>query len=680
MTLNDLKLTLLQIGMKAPKLKIPLRAVLDELETLEFDPGRTASFRLRPQEKAVIEAFVQSKAAEGRLLSSDGRILERIGGLGRERVARHRGRHISILSTESVKSDMSILRYLEKVAKRAGIPVHYPYKTEVAPSLKLEVGGDAGYHGQWNGWIKAYVPEQSQPVGLLLWSKAGGAYQIDGVGVSPPFQRTGIAAAMYQRLLKDQRIRMKDLQTSGLTPDGAELRKRLGSVPTGSDVALLTLNEYIRILDPDDKTHGSDSYLVTLADLNPHSTPNWPVGGYVLHPVSLRPLYKVHTSYGDANTLTFYSMKDEDKLEAIYVKGQWWVSPTFKHDGIPAHYYTHQRASGDVKPLKANKVKMVKYVDEYRHLIDKTVAVNLKRYPHVIKQFKRRNEFFTLRLSSAGYTKDSGEMIGIMNAKGQVIAQAQDEWGATLVRVASEYKGHGMGEILAETWSIYNPKYLSGGFTPQGRQMRRNMWARHVREFLSQGGYRKLLSQNQITLTRIQEILAGLPDAKAWNKDHSPKLIPNLPQFPVPEARKAGEMRVYLDNDGTTFVYYDSRFLEEQDAKHIKGYGFLRSQAGIGTYFYSLDYDPQHVKDVYRIAFQLARLNRTSLYVGDGYADMMELDKIPEAERHGNYVEVKRDIFPLKQEALKERKARKPLDPYRELEYSLIEEAESKWT
>lgn len=185
---------------------------------------RTA-YRLSPSDKKVIEAFVMQREAHGKILITDGRILEK-GGIGSERVARWRGSHIAILSSESVKSDEVILRYLEKVAGKNR--VRYQYERDGRkPTLRLETGGDALYRGQWDGWITAYIPEETRPVGRLDWSEYQGEISIKHVEVDPRYQRQGIARAMYQKLFKDQGITKRDLGPSLRTDDGAAFRDKL---------------------------------------------------------------------------------------------------------------------------------------------------------------------------------------------------------------------------------------------------------------------------------------------------------------------------------------------------------------------------------------------------------------------------------------------------------------------
>lgn len=185
---------------------------------------RTA-YRLSNRDKDVIRAFVDKRPMDGQVLITDGRVLEKLG-LGGERVARWRGRHIAILSSESTKSDEVILRFLTKVAGKNLI--HYEHRRDnKAPTIRFETGGDVLYAGQWDGWILAYIPEERRPVGRLDWREYDGEISIKHVEVTPEYRQQGIARAMYQKLFKEQGISARDLGPSSLTPDGAEFRSRL---------------------------------------------------------------------------------------------------------------------------------------------------------------------------------------------------------------------------------------------------------------------------------------------------------------------------------------------------------------------------------------------------------------------------------------------------------------------
>jgi len=189
---------------------------------------------LRTQDKEVIRAFLQKERKEGRILTSDGRVLTK-QGLGRERVARWRADHIVIVSSEATNTDMQILRQLEKQAKAQLIAVHYEYeRDDREPSLRIESGGDVRGK-QYNGWYAAYLPGETKPVGVLeyaAWKERGtwsmeDKVAIQMVTVTPKYRKQGIAQALYARLLKDNNMTLKDLEPTMRTDLGHEFRQNL---------------------------------------------------------------------------------------------------------------------------------------------------------------------------------------------------------------------------------------------------------------------------------------------------------------------------------------------------------------------------------------------------------------------------------------------------------------------
>lgn len=108
---------------------------------------------LRDSDKRVIKAFVAERPADSRLLETDGVRLEKLG-LGGETVAVwHQGR-IAILSTESVKSDESIIRAIVKEAGPGVVDFSYARKGHRVHQLGATGGvsrhqpnGRGIYHG-----------------------------------------------------------------------------------------------------------------------------------------------------------------------------------------------------------------------------------------------------------------------------------------------------------------------------------------------------------------------------------------------------------------------------------------------------------------------------------------------------------------------------------------------------
>ena len=188
------------------------------------------SFRLSNRDKKVIDAFVSQRKGDGKLLTTDGRSLYKMG-LGGEKVAVWRGIKIAVVSTESVKSDETIIRYLIKKAGKN--IVTFPYRRkDHSVSLRFEADGDAGPDGQWEGLLLAYVPESSKPVGVLSWSYWGGYgdgkgnFSVNMIKVNPDYRRSGIATALYKEWFRQQKITKRDVRKGYRTEEGAAFRSR----------------------------------------------------------------------------------------------------------------------------------------------------------------------------------------------------------------------------------------------------------------------------------------------------------------------------------------------------------------------------------------------------------------------------------------------------------------------
>lgn len=82
---------------------------------------------LTEADKRVVRAFVNEKPADSRLLDTDGRKLDKMG-LGGETVAVWNGTRIAIISTESAKSDESIIRVIVKEAGPGIVDYSYARK------------------------------------------------------------------------------------------------------------------------------------------------------------------------------------------------------------------------------------------------------------------------------------------------------------------------------------------------------------------------------------------------------------------------------------------------------------------------------------------------------------------------------------------------------------------------
>jgi GNAT superfamily N-acetyltransferase len=214
--------------------KVPAAVLQAALGAREVEDNPT----LTPKDKKVIDAFVRRRKLDGKVLMSDGRTLRR-GFLGAEDVAVWVGDRIVETSTESTSFDQTILSYLHKVAKASKVLVVSGYgKPVYAKGLHLFMGSDVLYPGQLDGWVVAYVPGKSEPVGRLDYSVYDSRYSIKMVEVVPEFRRYGVATAMYKHLFKQEGITWKDVDRGMFTEEGYALRKAIDPAGSGGTMML----------------------------------------------------------------------------------------------------------------------------------------------------------------------------------------------------------------------------------------------------------------------------------------------------------------------------------------------------------------------------------------------------------------------------------------------------------
>ena len=418
-----------------------------------------------------------------------------------------------------------------------------------------------------------------------------------------------------------------------------------------TEIGLMTQEEFLKFRDPKEETHPSDAYDFDLFKMN--RDPAHVVGSVGSHGSEMLTVEKLSGGLRVVN--------QGDVIAVIHNGVAYYDKPHWKRQ-IPKYVYESRKQ--DQIPIDFTSYKQVKYLSEVIPLISPLAKLNDAKFPVVLQHIIVKGEPMSVRAEKAP-AKDKQETIAIFNADGLIVAQAQDEWGATLLTVAHEYRGKGLGKIIGEFWYEYNPSSKSGGFTESGKRNALSLWRDRVHEFSSRGWYSALVREGRLSLKRVKEILEG-----SGQKLERPE---------APQGVKAtGEILVHSDGE-ITFVVYDRAFLEEPDEKFIHGYGFFRDAPNVGVYIYAIDYDRPFAGMTTRVALQMAKDNGEKLYVGEGYHDMLETDGIPGVVQEGNYLEVTQNLIPLKALAQKEKRLRKAVDPYEEKYNLLLEMAEAKW-
>ena len=425
-----------------------------------------------------------------------------------------------------------------------------------------------------------------------------------------------------------------------------------------NEAGVMTRDEYIRHLNPDDRFHPSTAYNYSTFDLNERYARR--------HLGTVRRTYRPTLKVEGSTSGTLF-IDEDDRPVAVLHGG------TLYHDDrgerIPDEY--HPAGRGEPVPLDIRDRRRVKYIAEYVAKVDDLARRTATRYPVVLRRFVHGGEPMTLRAEKQP-VPDKGVNLVVADSAGRILGVAQNEWGATLIAVARDARGRGIGAILSKVWHELNPSFGSGGMTGAGNALMQSVWADRVREFLSLGWYTQMVRDGRMTPERVREILADLPGRR-----------------PRPAAPRPAAPRPMVMSDGETFVtVYDravlddpGAFASDPDDDMVYGHAFLRDAPGVGTFVYSIEYDRRFAELTTRAILQLARDNGYRLYVGDrGYHDPLEgVESIPGVTVDGDYLTVGSDVLPLRSMAELERRTRRPVDPHGEVEVALMERADAKW-
>lgn len=422
------------------------------------------------------------------------------------------------------------------------------------------------------------------------------------------------------------------------------------------DPGMMTLEEYIALLNPAQKKHSYEAYDFDLFDMNQRFAHRYL--GKAYKGWAHRDFFGVYES-----TAGIFFVRDGRPV-GVLIDGTLYFDD--HGEGI-GDGYTDQNTSLPIK-----RRQQVKYISEYMPLVDDLRRFNTEKYPVVLQHLIVGGEPMTLRAKDAP-TVDGGTSLAILDSEGRRVALAQDEWGATLVAVAQEVRGRGLGKKISEAWYRFNPSFQSGGMTPQGESLAVARWADRVREFRAQGWYSALIRAGRMTPARVKEIFAGLGQREPQRAQEAGVALSGTP---------------LVMSDGHAFVtVYDRAVLDDPEAfstnpdeRFVYGHAFLRDSPSVGVFVFRIDYDRPFAELTTRAILQLARDQGHRLYDGEGYSDLLEgAEDLPGVVREGDYLVVTEDLLPLHTLAGEEREARRAVDPYRQLEAALAEAADTKW-
>lgn len=461
------------------------------------------------------------------------------------------------------------------------------------------------------------------------------------------------------------------LNKLGLSSEASHLTSLLKLASTYSmpenikdSIALMTIDDFLSYRNPSEKHHESHSYDFDIEKLNRSYAEN--IGFTYLRNkrVSIK-------KFSNGISLVDGAGGDEKIIGVILDRTLYFKDQTLKNDleRLKREHIYSEIGRNEVRDIKLDfsNIEFVKYLEEYIKQINPVGKNNLLKFPHLIQNITVNNEEFSVR-SEEKLETNSGTTIVVINSEGLIVAQASDEWGATLIVVAKEYRGHGLGKILGKIWYEENPGYKSGGFTTSGKRNAISIWKDKVSEFLSNGWYSELIKKQELSKEKLNKIISD------W------KLIGGMEKqkYGEPEPRTSepsGEILIY--SDGITFIIYDKSFLYNQDEKYIYGYGFLRS-SGEKIFYYRIDYVNDYKELTIKVALQMAKDNNESIYnelPGD-YIPTEGLEAYISTD-NGN-ITVKKDLIELKSLSSKERTLRVGEDKFDEIKTLLFEMAESK--
>lgn len=437
-----------------------------------------------------------------------------------------------------------------------------------------------------------------------------------------------------------------------------------------SEIGLMTKNEFLQFRNPRTKYHHPQAYTFTLDSLN---------RDYSRHPFTIMQHRgeDIQAWEGDRGYLFYEGSKRDGNLIGVLHNGVLYHSdrnirrmPRLNEVGHIRWYVSENTR----KLPTVNKTKLVKYLSDVAPLVHSSAQRRLDQYPYLYQRIKIKGEPFTVRFEE---TPELNRMIdmAVFNEESKIVAVAQNEWGATLLGVAEEYRGKGLGKYIGSVWYKLNPESGSGGFTQAGEANALRIWNRRVRDFLAKGWYSDLVRSGRLSRDKLKNILSDL-DSRGQSTSRLPS--------DSASSSKTPKRRLLLHVDYPTFILYDQAFLELEDPysvdlePYIYGYGFFRG-SGDKSFLFRLDYDKPFRKLVTSVALQMARDEGHSIYNGEGYSDILELEGLPNVQVDGDYINLTKDVLPLNRLGQSERTLRRKHDSYDEKKVLLYETADAKW-
>jgi len=425
-----------------------------------------------------------------------------------------------------------------------------------------------------------------------------------------------------------------------------------------NDPGILTFKQYHDMRNPENKSHDSDAYVADIYTLNyqfllPRHKTNERIRTYDNMWMIRYDQFTDNSEISIMKKVRNEHDTSDGNIVAVYYDGKWIYQPK-------------QVKLDDLK-LSEKKGRYVehKYPERFLEMALKELAIekNKSNNYEAFKRMKIAGEYFTF------HKQKDYDAINVLNPEGIEVATASNEWGTTLIQVADEYKGKGLGAILGELF-IDEYDLPSGGYTAAGYKNSMKIWSKRVGEYIQNGWYSELVKNGRM---KVDDVKAIISDYK--------RLTNKQEKIPSISKSKATTKDYLLYTDETTFILYDKKFLEEQDEQYIYGYTFLRSTDSELDIVYTFDYDDDDSRKLLSyILLQSQRNNDTGVNVDFAGSDMFEYDDLKNIEYRDGFVYLTKDVINLDRMKTIETKIRGKVDEYNEILYQLQEMAESKYT
>jgi hypothetical protein len=444
------------------------------------------------------------------------------------------------------------------------------------------------------------------------------------------------------------------------------------------DIAFLPLADAIKLYNEKNIDHENnlDSYfsLSSMNNVYPESIP--------LTPSKQNPAISVHDIYMDK-----FPSGILIKMNGEYIGASFSLILT---NGEPNSeytiYYSDESMARKLKiAFPESNLKRVKYIRDYINEITNASGINKAKYNNLLQNMVISGNKIQIRTGQSPIREDYGDSIVAMNEEGLIVGMASDEWGATLISVAQEYRGMGIGTVLSRLWKEINPSYRSGGFSYGGLSTFKRVWAMKVRDHLSNGTFSDALSKGILSKEVLKKIIE---DYRYLDIDKG-ETIKDLGKREVEREAEKEYLFIYPNNSG--FILFSNKFFEEEDDKYIYAEGRIECSEHVGCYVYSLDYSSDREEIASRLIMQVAKNGGINhLYNDQGYSDFISISGINEASivskkindgsSEREYIEIGGNTMPNIRSMIFNKSMLPNVDKFKydEMIYTLIESAHKK--